>query len=86
MEEYYFITFDTTTYAMQAEDYLKKNNFSVTIIPTPREVTRSCGLSIKINSEAAEEVKYIIKQEKIKAKALYHLRKENGTKNIDKIG
>lgn len=86
MEEYFFVTFDTTTYAMQAEDYLKKNNFSVTIIPTPREVSHSCGLSIKVNSGAVEEVKDIMKQEKIKAKALYHLKRENGAKNIEKIG
>ncbi|KPU42936.1 hypothetical protein OXPF_37050 [Oxobacter pfennigii] len=85
MEEYVFITFDSTNFALQAEDYLKKNNFSVTIIPTPREVTQSCGLSIRLNSAGIDEVKEIIGTQKIKIKSIYFLKKENGFKKIEEV-
>lgn len=46
-EEYYLVvTFKSTHYTIQAEDVFKENNISFKTIPTPREITVSCGLSI----------------------------------------
>lgn len=69
-----------------AEDFLKKNNFSVTVIPTPREVTQSCGLSIKLNCSGVDNVKGYIKDGRFKAKAMFLIKRENGVKKIEKIG
>lgn len=85
MEEFYFISFESTNNAMQAEDFLKKNNYNVTIIPTPREVTQSCGLSIKLNEGRIDEVVDFKSKGLIKIKGMYHLQKENGLRKISKI-
>lgn len=85
MEEYYFLSFDSTSYALQAESYLKDRNFSITIIPTPRDVTQSCGLSIKFNTSAVDTVKEIIDEGIIRVKGIYHLKRENGARKVEKI-
>lgn len=85
MEEYYFITFESTNHALEAEDYLKSNNYSIVVIPTPREVTQSCGLSIKFNSECLDQIKDYIKNGSLNSKGIYHLKKEKGTRSIERI-
>jgi len=86
MDEYYFITFESTNHALSAEDYLKKNDYSITIIPTPTEVTQSCGLSIKFNSGCISKIKELIDGGSIRTKSIYHLKRENGIRNIEKVG
>ncbi|WP_053955079.1 DUF3343 domain-containing protein [Inediibacterium massiliense] len=49
-QEFYVISFESTHHAIQTEIKLKKN-FSVETIPTPREISASCGLSIKFSKE-----------------------------------
>jgi hypothetical protein len=85
MEGYFFLSFDSTSYALQAESFLKKNDFSITIIPTPREVSESCGLSIKLNSGGIDTVKEIVDQGKIRVKGIYHLIRENGERKVEKM-
>lgn len=85
MEEYFFLSFDSTNYALKAESYLKNNEFSITVMPTPREVSESCGLSIKLNSGGIEKIKEYIGQGEIKVKGIYRLKKENGARKVEKI-
>ncbi len=47
-KEFYVIAFDSTHYAMKAEKLLK-SKFQIEMIPTPREISASCGLSIKFS-------------------------------------
>ncbi|WP_129599839.1 DUF3343 domain-containing protein [Anaerophilus nitritogenes] len=49
-QEFYIISFESTHHAIQTEIKLKKN-FSIETIPTPREISASCGLSIKFPCE-----------------------------------
>ena len=85
MDEFYFISFESTHHALQAEKYLKDNKFSITVIPTPREVTLSCGLSIKINSGGIDSIKGMIDEGMIRVKGIYFLKKINGMRNIEKL-
>jgi len=48
-KEFYVIVFDSTHHAIQAEKRLKEK-FQIETIPTPREITASCGLSIKFQT------------------------------------
>lgn len=45
MDEYYFISFGSANHAILTENILREEKIDVAIIPTPREVTESCGLS-----------------------------------------
>lgn len=47
LKEYGLATFQTTHGALKGEQVLENNNLEILIIPTPREITASCGLSIK---------------------------------------
>lgn len=86
MEEYFFISFDSTNHAMEAEDYLKRNNYSITILPTPREVSASCGLSIRFNAGGLSEIEDAVSSGSLKVKGIYALKKDIGKRVVEKIG
>lgn len=45
-DQFYLMTFDSTTHSMQTQK-LAKQQFSVAMMPAPREITVSCGLALK---------------------------------------
>ncbi|MGI6678781.1 MAG: DUF3343 domain-containing protein [Dehalobacterium sp.] len=49
-KDFYVISFESTHYAIMTEKRLKER-FPVTLIPTPRSITASCGLSLKIDAD-----------------------------------
>ena len=57
---YYILTFDSTHHAIKAEEQLKKNKVEAEMIPTPREVDASCGLSVKIPERCLERARVLI--------------------------
>jgi hypothetical protein len=79
VDKYYFLVFNNTHGAMKAENYLKVQGMRITIMPTPTQITKSCGISIIIAEENLNEVKDIIDKQLIEVKGLYL--KENGGYN-----
>ena len=57
---YYILAFDSTHHAIKAEEQLKKNKLEAEMIPTPRDVDASCGLSIKIPDRCVERARELI--------------------------
>ena len=45
------VTFETTTQAIAMERECKKNKFTGRLIPVPREISASCGLSWAVEAE-----------------------------------
>ncbi|HHT63936.1 MAG: DUF3343 domain-containing protein [Bacillota bacterium] len=60
-EEFFIISFESTHYAMLVENKLKEAELKVNLIPTPRIITASCGLSLKIDSDVMEDVSKALK-------------------------
>lgn len=58
-ERFYVLAFHSTSHSIQAEKKLK-DQFPILIMPTPRELTNDCGLSIKFLSKNYEEIKAFI--------------------------
>lgn len=54
-EQFYFITFESTTHGMQTQKLAKKT-FSVAMMPAPRELTVSCGIALKFLEWKPEEI------------------------------
>ena len=57
MDEYYLLTFESTHAAISTEKMLKPAE--VTIMPVPRFISASCGISVRIRpdkKEYAEEI------------------------------
>lgn len=47
---YYIISFSNIHSAITAEKHLKKH-FKTVIMPTPREITKGCGIAIKFSAD-----------------------------------
>lgn len=56
---------------MDGESVLKKKGIKLIIIPTPTYITKSCGISIKIDEQDYENVKKIIESKEINIKNVY---------------
>lgn len=78
-QEFYVIAFETTHYAIMAEKRLKEK-FPVDMIPTPRVITASCGLSLKFRSDVVDDIVSELKTWDIDWNLLkmYRYQKENG--------
>ncbi|SHH30845.1 DUF3343 domain-containing protein [Tepidibacter thalassicus] len=82
----YVITFNSTHHAIRFEKILKELNFVITTIPTPREISSSCGLSIKFEEKAFEDIKFNIKKFDIEYYGIFKVTKlNNGKKEILKL-
>lgn len=79
----YIITFDSTHAAMDAEKKLISQSIKVHMIPTPRQITANCGLSIKIMGVEHEELLAVLKALKIETKALYRMESFQKIERID---
>lgn len=55
----YLLTFYSTSGAMAVERYCKDNGIAGRLIPVPREISASCGLSWAVPLEQKEEITVI---------------------------
>lgn len=83
--EFGVITFKSTHYAIQADSAFKNEEISYRTIPTPREITKSCGLAIRFNLEDIEKVKDIIDKNKLETEGLFKVVKDANTSRAEKI-
>ncbi len=82
MDKYYIVTFQNTLEAMKAERQTIKKKIKVVVIPTPTYITKSCGISLKIEEENIESIIKLIKSDEIKVKEIF-LRDGDSVKSIE---
>lgn len=85
MEEFLIVTFESTNFAMQTEAALKAFEIKNQIIPTPREITLSCGLSIRTPFENYDKIIDLIDNKKIRNKSLFKMKGSGINKTIEEI-
>lgn len=71
MNKYYIVTFQNTHEAMKAEREAIKKQIKVVVIPTPTYITKSCGISLKIEEENIQSIIDLIQSENIKVKEIF---------------
>lgn len=59
-DSYYALAFDSTHMAVAAEKYLSAR-IAVSVMPTPRKITASCGISLRVELENGERLKELLK-------------------------
>ena len=59
MNELYIVSFTSTHHAIRLDKLLGEASVRATTLPTPREITASCGISIRFLYEDIEKVKKI---------------------------
>ena len=84
-EVYGLITFKSTHFALQAEGILKEDNIIFKTIPTPREVSQSCGLALLFIYDEIDRVKSHIEEGRINYDGLFKYTKENHKNIAEKI-
>lgn len=82
---FYVITFNSTHHAIKGEKILLNKGLDIRTIPTPREITASCGLSIKFSSELLKEVKSIVEENKLDIKGIFEIKKNLTEKKVRKF-
>ncbi len=60
---------------MKAERETIKKQINVVVIPTPTVITKSCGISLKVNEKNIQGIISLIKSDNIKVKEIF---KKNG--------
>lgn len=81
LKEFSLFTFVSTSHALKAEKILKKYNAEFIMIPTLREISSSCGLSIKIAPEYLEQYRMVLQENNVTVEQIYHVQKFDG-KNL----
>lgn len=84
IKEYLLFTFISTSHALKAEKILKNHGAEFIMIPTLREISSSCGLSIKINPDNLEEYRAVLHDNNVTVEQTYHVKKTDGKNLIDK--
>lgn len=70
-------TFDSTHHALRFEKMLKEEAVKLTVMPVPREISASCGLSVKFSTADFEKVKELAKNNEVAVKSYYEIVIEN---------
>ena len=70
MEKYYILTFENTHNAISGESILKENKIKVIVMPTPTFITKSCGISLRIDENEIEKIKTLENEGKLKIKGV----------------
>lgn len=84
-EKYYIIAFDSTHHAIGVEKIFKEAKKEVLMIPTPREISSSCGLSLKINEENIFFAQKQLKEKNMSYHGIFMITLEKGRKSIEKL-
>lgn len=85
IEEYGVITFNSTHHAISGEKIFKDNEIAFKTIPTPREITLSCGLSILFSYEDLDRVRELHANNILSIKGIYKYRIEDKKKTIEEL-
>ena len=80
MNDYYIAVFDSTHYALKFEKVIRDGGFNINIMPVPREITVSCGISAKLEVDEIDKIIALVVKEKLEVSGYYHVEVQNGKK------
>ncbi|OHW61619.1 hypothetical protein EUAN_19340 [Andreesenia angusta] len=85
----FVISFNSTHHAIKSEKRLKEEGIELRMIPTPREITASCGLSVKFEEKDLDKVKGImenlVENEDISIKGIFRIIRNSKERTATKI-
>ncbi|MGL6105671.1 DUF3343 domain-containing protein [Romboutsia sp.] len=87
MNEMYIVSFNSTHQAIRSDKLFEEINIKATTLPTPREITASCGISIRFLHKDLDNVNKVLKDNSIEYKGIYCISKlSDGKKDVKNIG
>lgn len=85
IETYGVATFKSTHHAIQSEEVFKEDEITFKTIPTPREITRSCGLALLFSLDDIGKVREMINSNRAPIDGIYKYTKEGHSSRAEKI-
>jgi hypothetical protein len=73
MNEYGVVLFHTSSSAMQAEAVLVRAKFQVKLIPTPRELSSDCGISLRFDWNLNSDVQACLEKARVEIAGIHPL-------------
>lgn len=70
---YLYVTFPSVHNGLTLEARLKEEEIPFAVVPTPREISKCCGISIRFMEEWQETILTVIKKNAIKISGIYKL-------------
>lgn len=84
-EIYGVVVFKSTHHTIQAEGIFKARDVSFKTIPTPREITRSCGLAIIFQLDDLEIIEDMVENGQVTIEGVYKYIKSREENVAEKI-
>ncbi|WP_313755908.1 DUF3343 domain-containing protein [Tissierella sp.] len=84
-EIYGVATYKSTHHTIQAEGVFKEKGINFRTIPTPREITVSCGLAIIFPLDDLPKVEEIIDSNEINIDSIYKYTKTGSNNKAEKL-
>lgn len=85
LKEYGIVTFKSTSQALKAERVLKEASADFLVIPTPRQISASCGLAVKVAPENLDYVRSALHDKLVQIEGVYHFTAADGESRLEKL-
>lgn len=85
LKDYSVFTFISTSQALKAERILKDASADFLVIPTPREISTSCGLAIKVTSADRTSCYDTLINNRVEVEAVYQVNTVDGKTQTERI-
>ena len=85
IEEFGVVTFESTHHAINGEKIFKEYDIVFKTIPTPREISLSCGLSIRFSLDDIDRVIDLYSNNTLAIKGVYSFTNEDMVRKMIKI-
>jgi hypothetical protein len=85
LKDYGVFTFISTSHALKAERVLKNASADFLMMPTPREISTSCGLAIKVAEDGIGLSHEILNSNRVEIDGVYRVRTINGKTQTERL-
>lgn len=83
--EFGIVTFESTHHAIKGESIFKEFDIPSKTIPTPRDITLSCGLSIRFDLSDMDKVIELVNSDNLAIKGVYKFTKDGAVTTTEKV-
>lgn len=85
LKEYGVFTFKSTAHALKAERVLKNASAEFLMMPTPRQISTSCGLAVKVFSDTMPTYHEILLNNRVEVDGAYNIKVVDGETCIERV-
>lgn len=76
MEKVFYVLFNNHENGLKLDSKLKENKLKSMISPTPRSLSKCCGISLIVDEEQLEEVRRVIEENDIEIIAIESIERD----------